>query len=509
MDLNIDPYIRHISHKIPRRNKFLRLGSSLILTSLLGGVASNSVSYIDTSAKAIEVSEDFANNFSSDLIEVPDGVFPFDKNAQKIVNLDSSNIDIDYDIYRLNCGNCLLSNNPIINDKSIASLRSVELDMTKNSNLQVLKYCTNMIELIIINAQRLSKEDIECIKEANPENLRLVFNYYEIIQDKNSSLDISKLKNISNITIVDEDYLGELSALTIYNYLNLDDTYNISFETSNFNTNFCIKDIMIKDEKLDNIVAKLNLKDNSDEEKFLKIVKYVLQKIEYDNYVSLYLDDEYDNNSYLNKYSKDLIHWYNIYDISTVLTNSYQTREGICINYASLVAILGYKVGLNIMFVNGFAKDYLTGERLGGHAWNICNLDGNYKYFDLTCLDNYDNYYCNRIDNCLNDYDSYVDKYKLRYKEIINSILDDLDEDYYSIVYESRKDLGYYTEKVNENVKFINETIAGQMVNNNFKPNYWGGFYFTIIFNIIYNFLKKVSAEDKTVGNYGLKKKKI
>lgn len=504
MILNFERTIRHIRHKLPRRDKLLRLGSSFVLTSLLSSGLYNGVSYMTTAETAIEVTEDFADNFVGYLTRVPDGVFPFEKNDLEVVKINSEKLNVSYGDeskpYNFSkCRNfvtnnqhlCSLENTPNITDKSILGLERLKLDMLKNDDLSILKYCTNVTELIIENAQRLTQNDIDYIKKMKLEKLRLVFDCYEIIQDKKGGLNISELKGIPDIVIYDTDNLGELSGLTIYNYLKLDDTYNIRFGTSHWDRLFNTHDIKIKDDKLNNIILELNLKNDSDEKKFLKIVKYVLEKIDYDEYVSSYLSGEYEDDRYLTELSNKLRRWYNVYDISSVLTNSDERRDGICVNYASLAAALGYKAGLDVMFVDGVAKSYTTGNVRGGHAWNICNLDGDYKYFDLTYLDNRGSYYYNQISAALNSNDLSVDEFE----NIMNFVLEDLNGNYYSRTYESERNLDEYTEFSNKEVKKINEIIDGQLVNNNFRPNYWFGFALTFWFLGVFN-----------VSRYGLKK---
>ena len=90
-----------------------------------------------------------------------------------------------------------------------------------------------------------------------------------------------------------------------------------------------------------------------------------------------------------------------------------KSRKSVCSGFSNLYLALGLEMGLEIEKVVGYAKGY--GYKKGthfkdtNHAWNIINIDGNWKVFDATwgegygtsvagklvCTKKFDNYWFN------------------------------------------------------------------------------------------------------------------
>lgn len=109
------------------------------------------------------------------------------------------------------------------------------------------------------------------------------------------------------------------------------------------------------DEISDDVINEVITDDMSDFEKVLVINDYMV-----DNYV---YDNDYDN--------------YHAYDIL-------KDKKGVCQAYAEAFQLFMDKLNIKCLFVSGEAG---YGADVGGHAWNMVKLGGNYYHIDVTWND--------------------------------------------------------------------------------------------------------------------------
>ncbi len=167
-------------------------------------------------------------------------------------------------------------------------------------------------------------------------------------------------------------------------------------------------------DRLDDIVQQLGIVDSeTDKDKFNKILIYILDNLEYDEEISLAVNNNQDNVEELASkfYSGGRLY------------GALEMDSAICGNYAALFTALASRVGLN--------SYYLCNS---DHAWNLIEIDGYDYYTDVTWMDAESlivNYYSlfsksyekmNAKAAIENDYSSYLSWY------LVNPIdIDDVD----------------------------------------------------------------------------------
>ena len=124
-------------------------------------------------------------------------------------------------------------------------------------------------------------------------------------------------------------------------------------------------------EKLDAIVSKLNITEEStDQDKLNEILIYVLDNLEYDQEIAKLLErKENPDHLAINFYEEGLLY------------GALEKETAICGNYAALVDALAKRVNLPTY--------YTVSEN---HAWNIVEVEGVAYYVDSTWLDGNSNY---------------------------------------------------------------------------------------------------------------------
>ena len=273
----------------------------------------------------------------------------------------------------------------LITYEVLDKLNHLTIDLTAVKDLSYVLKCHNLLSISIFNAEYLTKEQIDIIKNSSANNITLYYTNPSIHREDHLDLNVFGDKEIDINFYPNE----ELEALVLKNYLLNTDKDNV---TVNYIGNHGNIDVINRiDKKLDEIISSIGLTDkDTDYDKLIKICKYVNDKIQYDVDIANYLENKNTDNKDI---YFQLSNYYNEYDLSSIIFNENNNIDGVCVNYANLLDILCYKANVKCRTING-------NHDTVGHAWNVIYLNDTKSYIDLTAADTtYINKY---IDNYLN-----------------------------------------------------------------------------------------------------------
>ena len=291
----------------------------------------------------------------------------------------------------------------LITYERLENVYYISLDLELVNDINYINKCPNVDTISVMHAEKLNDAQITIINNSSCN--RLILYYDDIEVHKEDKLDLSRFKDKEEV-LVHFYPTDELQAITFVNYLVNKDADNVTIDLIGpFGDAHLIE---LVDERLDQIVASLDIKEkDSDYDKLLKIVNFVNNKIDYDETVSGFLSGKNSESDRFTKLSK----YYNDYDLSSVIFGDENNLPGVCVNYANLFDILSYKCGLKCRSVTGTRK-YLA------HAWDLLYLDDNKYFVDLTFSD------MDFLTNKINEYlysNSNTDKEKI--SKTINDLL--------------------------------------------------------------------------------------
>lgn len=308
---------------------------------------------------------------------------------------------------------------------TVSDLQSIKyLSLQANDDLSFLKYCTNLESIAIKCSTYDGIQNLSNIPSLNSLNDVSLNCYGERISKENASFLInspnirtlhlgsntnfedgvlSSMDRLDTIELFEVDY-GETCDMRFDDFKNIKSLKNIklrsyalmpldlavSLDTNTYNElkkkgvkfdfgeNMFYRDIYGKsleqlfieaNSELDRIVESLNVSENaSDIEKYNKALLYVIENLSYDEEVA----------SAENSNSVDHMPFYDVGNLQGALMND----TAICGNYAALLDALCRRLGLDIYYVSGYARE--EGER---HAWNLVKIDDEYYYADPTWFD--------------------------------------------------------------------------------------------------------------------------
>ena len=297
----------------------------------------------------------------------------------------------------------------LITYELLETVKYLSIDLALINDISYINKCPNVDTISVMHAERLNENQINILNNSSCN--RIILYYDDIELHKENKLDLSVFNNKEEVLI--HFYpTDELQAFTFMNYIQNKDLSNITIDLIGpFGDQYLLSLI---DERLDQIVASLEIKENDDDyTKLLKIVNYINNKIEYDDRISGYLAGNKTVDS--DRFTK-LTTYYNDYDLSSVIFGDELNLPGVCVNYANLFDALAYKCGLKCRSVSGTKK-------LVSHAWDLLYLDDEKYYIDLTFSD------MEYVNNKINEYlksNSDITKEDIR-KQIDNLVLLPLD----------------------------------------------------------------------------------
>ena len=326
------------------------------------------------------------------------------------------------------------------NKKNLKEIKKLNIDVIK-TDFNDLDLMPNVEELIITNFGYLTKEAKESISKLfNLKKITIIFGK-DLANKEN--MDLSWIRKDISINI--EMPTNKLHSP--FDDIDTTDMYDV-FKYNVISTIIEKNDGRVKCDFFDNedYISKYNDKlnqmssimgitdDMDDEEKIVRIVKYVTDYIEYDPKISEILELDISSSEQRQLLLDTNVLIYNTYLVGTVLHG--ENRYGVCCNYAALTALLGYYNDVSISYANSF-----------NHAWCQYNKDGESYIIDPTFLDGNSEY--NELKKCnIDTKDTYVlnlmkDKVIVPYK------------DSYKILNEF-----YFTESAPEfKIRYINANI--------------------------------------------------
>lgn len=220
-----------------------------------------------------------------------------------------------------------------------------------NAEFQFLTECPSL-ETLVIDGPSIEKGIIESIVQIKKLSINVFSHIYNQID-----VDFRKLTFLDNL-----DFMDSLPYdITIFFDL---ESYNLLQECGvsvTANDSSCIKEMVEVNEILDNMVRSLDIKaEDSEVERFDKVLLYVMDLLEYDEEVLNSKDDKLAKTFYEKGF----------------LYGALEKNSAICGNYASLLTALCRRSGIN--------SYCLCSSK---HAWDLVNIDDTYYFTDPTCLD--------------------------------------------------------------------------------------------------------------------------
>jgi len=311
--------------------------------------------------------------------------------------------------------------NVILSDTDLLAIKLATYDFSKNEyTLEELKNVTGEIDLLITEEQSYdwlnycnpskinfrigvdpdlylsdikgfeSLESIEFQSLNSDNNFSINFDNYTFLNNcpnlkeitlTNINVEPGLIESLTNVKKLNLgiNFTSELdySKLTFLEELTIEEPYTIAMYLDNSELNYLEEHGVVVDaseeirninNKLDDIVSKLNITDGmSDEEKIQQILIYVLENNEYDNDVSNIGEnlENIDTEPILEKFYKN-----------GLLYGALECETSICGNYAALIEALCDRVGINSFYT-----------RSDTHAWNLTEIEGQNYYIDATWMD--------------------------------------------------------------------------------------------------------------------------
>lgn len=390
----------NIKHSIFDRSLAFALAGCMV------GVPSFFINQIVSREKVQMVSTAMASSFYS-------------KDNGNVYELDED-VVLDYENLRYS-RDLLLENDEDITNKNLEKVKFLEIDARSRKDIECLrKYGKNIERIKVIYAEELNDNDVRLLSSLGLEEIELKFNVDKLFAMARERLDLSGLiaRNIKisydTIMFYNNDSNKEVIYLTIYNFINgkeMKQDFNLGDDDIELNK------IRSLDGILDGIIDNINFdKNDNDEERLIKVLLVVENKINYDMLVQDYLmtkDVSVDNISsfkdiikryddikdvsklkrYLKKEGDGLLSYYNDYPVSAILNKRGNNVGGICCNYAAMANLLCLKTGIESYLIDGwcYSNDATSYDDIYnvGHAWVLVRLNNKNGYFvvDPTRLD--------------------------------------------------------------------------------------------------------------------------
>lgn len=471
--MNIKEKKQH--NKVFNKTNAFRALLSAITISSFAKTATTISKGLDPSEVPIEISADTYHDIIRLNDNFPDSeiIYANDENSSGLINLiDTTYVDKS------------------INRKNLALVKKISID-ARNSNLDDLLLLPNLEELEILNCDSLTENDKKIINELSSLKrieLRLNVEYVKLSNDFNISwINDSIEVSLEDLRFSDND----LSDLYIYKlYENLDNNTKERVKLELFDDDR-IKKLKKWNKEVEKIVESFNFnEETTDEEKLIKILSFVTDKIAYNPEVSARLR----NNPSIMTYDEiDIMRKeYNDHLLEMVLDS--KDDYGICCNYAALSSILAHYSNLFLPYICGMYSDQ-------GHAW--CNYlnDGDINIIDPTFLDSDEIFNIQKMNLDLIENHNANKKDEDLYKQyILEQIFTTPEEKDYNLYkpFDSYKNMGIdqlsnskiekSNIKVNEDISVYNQYLS----KNIFRDSCLGWISILVLYaNLVVNGIKK------------------
>ena len=321
--------------------------------------------------------------------------------------------------------------------EALAQVTHLRIDMDKIEDLSFLTHYTNLEYLTLLNAQNLTKEDIEYINQNSLHTLCLGFSISKLLY-AGKQIEIG---TIHKEIIMDKPYLNELEGVMFLNCFDRLPSY--FYEDNN------ILQYQKINTEIDQIINDMHIEDLDDWDKLVKIINYITTHIRYDEQVKAEIYHGYNGISFKSSY-------YDEYPLSSVLNENGQIEvDGICTNYASLMTVLCQKAHLPVYKMRGFSN-----LGYGGHAWNLIALDSEYAYIDLTNDDNDEVFHTYLNEYLLSKDALEKENYSEKLKEIVFKDIDN-----FEIEFTPDEQIEDFMPNP-KNVSYMNVQIEGEQIYN-------------------------------------------
>lgn len=244
-----------------------------------------------------------------------------------------------------------------------------ELPSVKKIAININEFNNKTKELLNRKMPNIKEMDISCTLEFEPDVIEKMKNLKKLTigPKQNCDIDFKKLTNLEELKISSTEPYNIAIWLNKEEYLTLKENgVKITFAKDIENKYLEIL------EKIENIIKKLNIdKNNTDKEKYNKIITYILENMKYDEKVIEMSEqkDKDENALYelIRSFYKD-----------GMLYASLEKDTQICGNYSALLEALCDRI---------YKPEQAYMLKSETHTWNIIKLDEMPYYVDATWLD--------------------------------------------------------------------------------------------------------------------------
>lgn len=326
-------------------NKVIKIKSKILKGYKYGAVAAGILTYVLLSKQNSELKK-------TDVLKTSIGI----RNAIKI--------EQSYQI------ETLLGKEIIADDLCTKALFSLIDNLTvdaKKTDFNDINYFSNLNFIVIKNIGYLTNEDIELLINSNIKTIKILIdtdNFKEEINHLNNLPIITNHKVVVSLSI-NEGLHQDLKDLYVYRK-GLIANYNYTWLTESR-----MELLKIWDNELQKTIDSLDLSNDDDTEKIIKILYQTSKKICYDHLIA-------NSTNKLAKYEKSTE--YNLKTLNNILNKKGEV-EGVCTSYAAYTSILASYVDIDLPIVGGNHEEE-------GHSWCTINIDDEKYIVDPTMIDN-------------------------------------------------------------------------------------------------------------------------
>lgn len=406
-----------------KRKAYKTLLGTLLITSLSNAIIPNK------NKNPLKISEPTYNS-----------IYEFNKDfpEMKEINLENPLKDtiVDSEVDKIDLS---------INRENLQLVKKVVFDGLK-SDLNDFLYLPNIEEIEIKNYQYLTNEAKNLINNlAHLKRITLIINFKNLQLNSNN---IEWIKEDKEITLETKDNSTDLEQVNFYYlYEQLPNAIKARIKVNMFSKDELISLKMIL-KKIKEIVKSFNFKQETEEQKIIKVAYYVMKKIDYDPEIFSLLNEEKskkskDKNAIFNIISNKKVINYNTNILKSILES--KDNYGICCNFSGLFKAICLYANIDIEYITGSYNN-------DSHAWCTFEDNNTTNIIDLTNLDNDLSliYNITFLEELKSFNENYFEGEKRLEEEILNSLFITPEETIYES-YQEKKKINYQ-----RNINYIN-----------------------------------------------------